>query len=155
MRRHTIIQRRASIFLMVFGVVLVSTTSCFLWPFGSGGNGNGLGKEEKGKPTPRGPIMTFEVASTLRDAGRYEEALKVYQQAVDSDPTSPVAADALREIGGIYVQMFDYQKAIDTYQTLLTKFPAYRDTEVVKKRIEFAQVAQRVLEERKAISTKP
>ncbi|MBI4551567.1 MAG: tetratricopeptide repeat protein [Candidatus Latescibacteria bacterium] len=153
MRRYTIIQRRASILLMVFGVVLVSTTSCFLWPFGSGGNG--LGKEEKGKPTPRGPIMTFEVASTLRDAGRYEEALKVYQQAVESDPTSPVAADALREIGGIYVQMFDYQKAIDTYQTLLTKFPSYRDAETVKKRIEFAQVAQRVLEERKAISSKP
>lgn len=152
MLARTLIQRSALTLLIFLCGLLVSTTSCFLWPFGSNGNGI-LGLKQKS--TPRGPITTFEVASTLRDAGRYEEALKVYQQAVDTDPTSPVAADALYEIGGIYLQIFEYQKAMDTYQNLLTRFPSYREAETVKRKIEFAQVAQRVLEERKAIATKP
>lgn len=152
MRVHTIVQRHAFPLLMGLCALLVSTTSCFLWPFGSGGNENDImGK----KTTPRGPIMTYEVASTLRDAGRYDEALKVYQQAIEADPSSPVAADAMREIGGIYLQMFEYQKALETFQTLLSRFPSYQEAELVKRKIEFTQVAQRILEERKAIAEKP
>jgi tetratricopeptide (TPR) repeat protein len=141
-------QRRPFLTLIVLCATLMGMTSCFLFN-GDGSNG---GDSSGGGELPMGDITTFEVASMLSEAGRYDEALLVYLEAIQADPNSEVASNAMNEIGGIYIQTQEYEKSLQTYEDLLVKFPAYKRAEEVQKKIEFVQKALEVQQERTKVA---
>ena len=102
--------------------ILVGLTSCF---FGGSGETEAVVYE-----LPEGDVTTFEVASTLQEAGRHDEALLVYYEAIQADTISEVAAKAMSEIGGIYIELQEYDKAVDIYEKLLVRFPSFEKTEL-------------------------
>ncbi len=129
--------------LAVLCAAMLGFTSCFL--FSEGGDNGSLSGDSN---SAMGNITTFEVASTLREAGQYDEALLVYLEAIQSDSTSDVASHAMKEIGGIYIQTQEYDKALVQYEKLLFQFPVYEDAKAVQKRIDFVQKAISVQAER-------
>jgi tetratricopeptide (TPR) repeat protein len=140
-------QNRSYLTLVVLCAVIMSLTSCFL--FHEGTDTGGFGSSDG---SPLGDITTFEVASTLREAGRYDEALLVYLEAIQSDPSSEVASHAMNEIGGIYIQTQEYEKSLEQFESLLAKFPAYDDAESVQKKIEFVEKAISVEQDRRKVA---
>lgn len=140
-------QKRSLLTIAVLCAVMMSLTSCFL--FREGRDTGGIGSSDN---SSMGDITTFEVASTLREAGRYDEALLVYLEAIQSDPSSEVASNAMNEIGGIYIQTQEYEKSLEQFEALLAKFPAYNGAESVQKKIEFVQKAISVGEERRKVA---
>lgn len=135
-------QRPSFVMLMVLCAVLMGMTSCFVF----GGSVGGSGDEDE--YVPGGDITTFEVASTLRDAGRLDEALLVYAEAIQADTTSEVAANAMNEIAGIYIMLKRYDQAVTVYERLLNRFPLFEKAEEIQRKIEFVHKAQQVREER-------
>lgn len=139
MNRRLSLLRPSVVTLTVLCTALMGMTSCFLF---------GGGSKDKENVLPRGDVTTFEVASTLREAGRQDEAILVYFEAIRADSASLVAANAMNEIGGIYIELERYEQALAMYERLLTQFPTYEKAQEIQRKIEFVHKAQQVREER-------
>ena len=139
-------QRRPFLTLIVLCATLMGMTSCFLFRIDDYDRSRGDGE------IPLGDITTFEVASTLSEAGRYDEALLVYLEAIQDDPSSEVASNAMNEIGSIYIQTEEYDKSLQWYEDLMVKFPAYKRAEEVQKKVEFVQKALLVKQARQKVA---
>jgi len=135
--------------------LLISLNGCFL--FGGGGgeskNAKKMTKEEKAAAKKEAKAeeqfaTTLEVGLTLKDAGKYEEALLIYTETIAQDSTTLVAARAMHEMGNVYLEMLDYEKAQMAYERVMQQFPAFEANEEVKKKFEFAKAAQQVRIER-------
>ena len=133
---------RPVVTLIVLCAALMSMTSCFVLNiFG----GDGLSDDGV---TPIGDVTAFEVASALHEAGQFDESLVVYLEAIQSDPTSIVASNAMNEIGRIYLDRGEYEKSLQAYKELLAQFPTYEGAEEVQKKIEFVEKAFQVQRDR-------
>ena len=139
---------RPAVTLIVLCVVLMSMTSCFVLNI-FGGDGDGLSDDGV---TPIGDVTAFEVASALHEAGRFDESLVVYLEAIQSDPTSLVASNAMNEIGRIYLDRGEYEKSLQAYKELLAQFPTYEGAEEEQKKIEFVEKAFQVQRDRVKIA---
>lgn len=68
--------------------------------------------------------LRFNVASNQASLGKYEQAIKVFQELIKSNPESPFAADSLYEIAKIYkYNLKNIEKAVSTYKDLLGRYP--------------------------------
>ncbi|SVD95090.1 uncharacterized protein METZ01_LOCUS447944 [marine metagenome] len=137
---------RPVVALIVLCAALMSMTSCFVLNiFG----GDGLSDDGV---TPIGDVTAFEIASALHEAGRFDESLVVYLEAIQSDPTSIVASNAMNEIGRIYLDKGEYEKSLQAYKELLAQFPTYEGAEEVQKKLEFVEKAFQVQRDREKIA---
>ncbi len=132
---------RPVVALIVLCAALMSMTSCFVLNiFG----GDGLSDD--------GDVTAFEIASALHEAGRFDESLVVYLEAIQSDPTSIVASNAMNAIGRIYLDKGEYEKSLQAYKELLAQFPTYEGAEEVQKKLEFVEKAFQVQRVREKIA---
>ncbi|MEE2708857.1 MAG: tetratricopeptide repeat protein [Gemmatimonadota bacterium] len=139
---------RPVVTLIVLCAALMSMTACFVLNI-FGGGGDGLSDDGV---TPIGDVTAFEVASALHEAGRFDESLVVYLEAIQSDPTSIVASNAMNEIGRIYLDRGEYEKSLQAYKELLAQFPTYEGAEEVQKKLEFVKKAFQVQRDREKIA---
>lgn len=137
--------RSSLVALTMLCAALMGTTFCLL-SCGGGGTITEM------KDLPTGDVTTFEVASTLREAGRHDEAILVYFEAIQADSTSEVAAQAMEEVGGIYIELQRYDQALAIYERLLNRFPMYERAEEIRRRIEFVHKAEQVIAERRRVA---
>ncbi len=141
-------QFRPVLTLIVLCALLMTMTSCFVLNI-FGGDDDGLSDDGV---TPIGDVTAFEVASTLHAAGQFDESLEVYLEAIQADPTSLVASNAMNEIGQIYLDRREYEKSLQAYKDLLAQFPTYEGAEEVKKKIDFVEKAFQVERNREKIA---
>jgi outer membrane protein assembly factor BamD len=77
------------------------------------------------------PLAQFGIGQALEKAGSITSAVTAYQQVVDRYPTSDVAADAMYQIGYVYLQAsratgYDETAAVraqEAFEDFLVKFP--------------------------------
>lgn len=131
-------------------VMLLSMSGCFLFG-GGGGNDNNNEAEEIVDPETtltQDFLTTFEVGQTLKEAGQLDEALLVYYEALAQDSTGYGAAKCWNAIGDLYLDDGQYEKAFETYQTLMTNFTVVEDSAGVERKMEFVKAARQVRDER-------
>jgi tetratricopeptide (TPR) repeat protein len=129
-------------------ILMLSLNACFLFGGGDKNESAEGGKGEAKQELTKTFVTSFEVGQTLKNAGRYQEALLVYYEVFAQDSLGVGAPKALNEIGDIYIHMQQYDKALETYDRLMTAFPTFEGIDQVKKKIEFTRAAQDVLQER-------
>ena len=93
-------------------------------------------------------LVLFLLALDNRDLGKIDQALQILDQLLIDHSDSSLHDDAMYLQA--YLQLmhrYDFASAIDTLNTLLTRFPdtAYRDTAVYLKAIAFEQLGNTVL----------
>lgn len=134
-------------------MLLLSLNACFL--FGGGDDRDSSGKKmtkaEKAAAQKEADAVqqfatTLEVGRTLKNAGRYDEALLVYFETIAQDSTTLIAAKAMNEVGDIHILTLQYDKAVASFERILQYFPVFEDIENIKKKIEFAKAALEVRE---------
>jgi len=69
------------------------------------------------------PNATFQIARTLYQEGKYDDAVKLFQKVFDSYPQSSSARDALGFIGSSYNRMKRTDDAIAAYKLFIDRFP--------------------------------
>lgn len=121
--------------------ILIGLPSCFLF--------SGSKTDETG--LARGDMTSYEVATTLWEAGRIDEALQVYHEVIAADSSSLAAARSINALADIYISRHQYDSALEMY-TLLRRFPTFENPEALEKKIQFVQTAQRVLSERETVA---
>jgi tetratricopeptide (TPR) repeat protein len=126
--------------------LLLSLNACFLFG-GSKKETVEMGDGTK-QVVSKGAATTIEVGQTLKNAGQFGEALRVYKEALARDTTAYIASRALEEIGNIYIETQDYDQALEYYEQLLSRFPTYDKAAMVQKRVDFARAAREVRDER-------
>lgn len=67
---------------------------------------------------------SFELANTLYDEGRYEEALKEFQGFLKKNPRHLLAPAAMEAVGYCYESLEQWNEAIAAYEKLMKKRPA-------------------------------
>lgn len=138
--------------LRTIGVIgfLLTLNACFLF----GGGGKKKGGEEQGQAQNEPPkideevVANLEVARTLTNAGKYDEALLIYEETLAQDSLGVSAAKSLDAIGDIYITLLKYDQSIQAYQRLITEIPTYQEIDSVNKKLAFAKVAQEVRDQR-------
>lgn len=64
------------------------------------------------------------IAQSFETEGRFEEAVQTYKDLQMSFPKAPQSSEALYRIGNIfYSRFYDYDKAIDTFNFMIEKYP--------------------------------
>jgi soluble lytic murein transglycosylase-like protein/TolA-binding protein len=69
------------------------------------------------------PNATFQIARSLYQEGKYDDAIKLFQKVFDSYPQSSSARDALGFIGSSYNRMKRADDAIAAYKLFIDRFP--------------------------------
>jgi soluble lytic murein transglycosylase-like protein/TolA-binding protein len=69
------------------------------------------------------PNATFQIARTLYQEGKYDDAIKLFQKVFDSYPQSSSARDALGFVGSSYNRMKRTDDAIAAYKLFINRFP--------------------------------
>lgn len=140
--------------LRIIGAIglLLTLNACFL--FGGGGkkkDEQGLA-QQKQTDAEKNFVTTYEVGQTMANAGRYDDALLIYQEALAQDSLGLVGARSLDAMGDIYITMLDYDKSIQAFQRIVTEIPTYLEIERVNKKLAFAKTAQEVRDQRLKIA---
>lgn len=138
--------------LKTLGVIglLLTLNACFL--FGGGGKKKGGEGQEQATNEPAVEEQQFtaplEVARTLTNAGKYDEALLIYEETLAQDSLGVAGAKSLDAIGDIYVTLLKYDLSIQAFQRLITDFPTYEGLDRVNKKLAFARTALEVRDQR-------
>jgi TolA-binding protein len=82
----------------------------------------------------------FSIAQQLAGRQRYLEALHVYGVFVDSFPTDPRAASALKSIGEVHQSNEVWEDAIASYERVLDEYPGAAEVPVVRLAIAECQI---------------
>ena len=82
-----------------------------------------LNSAKKGSKTYIGPIALFNAAVAAEEQGKLREAVDLLEQCVSHDFDFPSAPRAQFNIGRLYEQIGDFDKALEAYNVVLTKWP--------------------------------
>lgn len=85
---------------------------------------------------------TFELANTYRNQRNDTEALKLYKQIVESNPTGEQRRKALLNIGGIHLRNKRYGDAEDVFEQIVREFPNTVESEAAINELEKAYTDQ-------------
>lgn len=74
--------------------------------------------------TPSAAMARYERANLLYEQGKYEEALKAFQEFVTRDPKHPAASAAMEAMGYCYESLDRWKEAANEYETLRKRYPS-------------------------------
>jgi outer membrane protein assembly factor BamD len=69
------------------------------------------------------PDKNFEQAMSLFNKGKYNQAIKLFQEIIFNYPTTTYAIDAQYYLGEAYFRKKDYRAAIQEYEFFLSNYP--------------------------------
>jgi len=75
--------------------------------------------------TSKSALEAMNKAKTAQDAGRYWSALSQYDQVISDFPGSIFAPEAYFQEGLIYIQRHQFEKAFDTFDHIIKRYPDY------------------------------
>ncbi len=82
------------------------------------------------------PISLINAGTAFEESGKIDEAIEVYKKVVtDYSNSSPEISNIYFSIGRLYEAESDFDSALDTYNTLLDKFPNSNWTNLARSRI--------------------
>ena len=74
--------------------------------------------------TQAGRFASFELANSLYDEGRYEEALGAFREFLKNNPGHILASSAMEAIGYCGESLGQWEEAIRSYEQLIKDYPA-------------------------------
>lgn len=69
------------------------------------------------------PNATFQIARSLYQEAKYDDAVKLFQKVFDSYPQSSSAREALSYLGSTYIRMKRTDDAVAAYKLFIDRFP--------------------------------
>jgi Ca-activated chloride channel family protein len=100
---------------------------------------------------PRLPQLYNNMGTTLYQQGQYEQAVAMYQKALEASQDQGFKADTLFNSGNSRFKQGDYQKALDAYKQALEQDPehlqAQHNKQIVEQLIEQQQQQQQQQQE--------
>ncbi len=87
-----------------------------------------------------GPAKFSSLGDASVELGKYDDAIKFYNKGIEKYPNEFTTPIILKKEGIVYEKMGDYQKAVDSYETIQKEYPDSNEGKDIAKYIDRAKL---------------